>query len=239
MSLIGARPCAPSRRRVPRTIASATRLRRRGLLKTTPVPGLARTVRSLRLVPCRSFPQSRTRGNVAYDGASGIRTRDLPDANRTLSQLSYGPARNDCRGSGPNRARAPRGLQVSSTSRRVGGPFEWENGCSEEQGTHDRTDSSRTARFAARSFFMLAGLTAAIRGGGSRRTGRRDLPRLLARRARGTTRPCRRRRANPYASQFTDRPGLPMQALGHARQRHLRGADLLRPAGRPDRARAS
>ena len=26
-------------------------------------------------------------------GASGIRTRDLPDANRTLSQLSYGPAR--------------------------------------------------------------------------------------------------------------------------------------------------
>ena len=25
-------------------------------------------------------------------GASGIRTRDLPDANRTLSQLSYGPA---------------------------------------------------------------------------------------------------------------------------------------------------
>ena len=28
---------------------------------------------------------------LSADGASGIRTRDLPDANRTLSQLSYGP----------------------------------------------------------------------------------------------------------------------------------------------------
>ena len=28
----------------------------------------------------------------AESGASGNRTRDLPDANRTLSQLSYGPA---------------------------------------------------------------------------------------------------------------------------------------------------
>ena len=34
-------------------------------------------------------PSSPSRGS----GASGIRTRDLPDANRTLSQLSYGPAR--------------------------------------------------------------------------------------------------------------------------------------------------
>ena len=29
----------------------------------------------------------------SFDGASGIRTRDLSDANRTLSQLSYGPFR--------------------------------------------------------------------------------------------------------------------------------------------------
>ena len=61
-------------------------------------------------------PASSSRGS----GASGIRTRDLPDANRTLSQLSYGPA-------GlilgvPSRVRpAPTGVRSPSGSRREHG----------------------------------------------------------------------------------------------------------------------
>ena len=63
--------------------------------------GAGRSMLHLRLAPARNGQQARTRNAEDYcdlppspcgSGASGIRTRDLPDANRTLSQLSYGPA---------------------------------------------------------------------------------------------------------------------------------------------------
>jgi hypothetical protein len=64
-----------------------------GVAWATEVPPLSMS-ESLKLAPVGESPTVFPDGEAAGAyGASGIRTRDLPDANRTLSQLSYGPAR--------------------------------------------------------------------------------------------------------------------------------------------------
>ena len=74
------------------TVSSTPSSRRSsaGVLKDTRAEAAERPAR-LRQPVRLTGPRTLQRRPAGDDGASGTRTRDLSDANRTLSQLSYGP----------------------------------------------------------------------------------------------------------------------------------------------------
>src|SRR6185436_15674436 len=87
-SEIGARPAERCGAGSAGGVASATELPPFFMLESLKLPLRSQ---SPTVFPAAGLDAPRSLG--PRHGASGIRTRDLPDANRTLSQLSYGPAR--------------------------------------------------------------------------------------------------------------------------------------------------